>query len=128
MFGELPALGVYARHVDGLTLRDIKIRAVQSDSRPALIFDDVERLELSGFESANVPPRQPLILLRNVAGALLYGNRSAGPVETYLGVQGGKSSDIALRANDLRRARRPVEESPDVPRGAVSFELDSSHD
>jgi len=126
MFGELPALGIYSRHVDGLTLRDIKIHSAQPDSRPALIFDDVARLELSGFESTNTPPQQPLMLFRNVVGALVYGNRLAGPAETYLGVQGEKSADIALRANDLRRARHPVNEASDVPRGAVSLEPNSS--
>lgn len=126
MFGDLPALGIYSRHVDGLTLRDIKIHSVQPDPRPALIFDDVSRLELSGFESTNTPAEQPLVLLRNVMGALLYGNRMAAPAAVYLGVQGEKSADIALRANDLQRARHAVQESADVRRGAVSQEPDTS--
>ncbi|MEO7145661.1 MAG: hypothetical protein ABI165_19375, partial [Bryobacteraceae bacterium] len=126
MFGKLPALGIYSRHVDGLTLRDIKIHSVQPDSRPALVFDDVARLELSGFESTNIPRQQPLLLFRNVVGALLYGNRLATPAETYLEVQGEKSTDIALRANDLRRARHPVHEASGVPHRAVSLESNSS--
>jgi polygalacturonase len=120
MFGELPALGLYTRHVDGLTLRDIKVHAVQPDARPAMIFDDVAGLELSGFDSSAVPAQQPLVLFRNVAGALLYGNRLSAPAETFLAVQGEKSADIVLEANDLRRARNPVRTSPEVPGGAVS--------
>src|SRR5437867_4258136 len=75
MFGELPAMALYSRPVDRLTLRNLKIHASEPDGRPALILDDVTRLEISGFDSTNAPPHQPVLLFQNVAGALLYGNR-----------------------------------------------------
>jgi hypothetical protein len=120
MFGELPALGLYSRHVEGLTLKTLKIRAERPDERPALVFDDVARLELSGFDSTNIPPRQPLVLFRNVAGALLFGNRLSSVAEVFLGVLGELSKDIALRGNDLRLARQEIKKAPDAPSGAVS--------
>jgi polygalacturonase len=42
MFGALPAYGLYARHVRGLTLRDVRLLAETPDGRPALVTDDVE--------------------------------------------------------------------------------------
>ncbi len=42
MFGELPAWGIYARHVKGLTLKKIRLTLLESDYRPALIQDDVQ--------------------------------------------------------------------------------------
>jgi polygalacturonase len=120
MFGELPALGLFSRHVEGLTLRNVKLRAERPDERPALIFDDVARLELSGFDSSNAPPRQPMVLLRNVAGALLFGNRLSSVAEVFLGVMGSQSKDIALRGNDLRLARQEIGRAPEAPAGAVS--------
>jgi hypothetical protein len=124
MFGELPALGLYSRHVDGLTLRNIRIRATQQDERPALVFDDVARLELSGFDSTNVPARQPVVLFRNVAGALLVGNRLSMAAEMFLSVMGGQSRDIVLRGNDLRMARQEVGKAGDVREDAVSRDGD----
>ena len=44
MFGELPAWGFYIRHVDGLTLKNIKLSITAPDYRPAIVFDDVVNL------------------------------------------------------------------------------------
>ena len=41
MFGTLPAVGLYARHVRGLTLRDVVFRARATDRRPEIVTDDV---------------------------------------------------------------------------------------
>lgn len=46
MFGELPAWGLYVRHVDGLTMNNIKLHIDAPDYRPALIFDDVCHLDI----------------------------------------------------------------------------------
>ncbi|MGO9257413.1 MAG: glycoside hydrolase family 28 protein [Bryobacteraceae bacterium] len=120
MFGDLPALGLYGRHVDGLRLQDIKIHAVKPDERPALVFDDVARLELSGFDSTNAPSHQPVVLFRDVAGALLFGNRLSSAAEIFLSVLGGRSQGIALRGNDLRLARQEIRKASDAPANAVS--------
>jgi hypothetical protein len=45
MFGELPAWGLYVRHVSGLMLRNVRLR-VKKDFRPAIIFDDVKGLKM----------------------------------------------------------------------------------
>jgi hypothetical protein len=45
MFGELPAWGLYVRHVRGLLLRNVTMR-VRSDFRPAIVFDDVKGLKM----------------------------------------------------------------------------------
>ena len=41
MFGELPAWGLYVRHVDGLTLNNVSLRIKAPDYRPAIVLDDV---------------------------------------------------------------------------------------
>lgn len=43
MFGELPAWGFYLRHVDGLSMKNVKLKCVAPDFRPALVLDDVKR-------------------------------------------------------------------------------------
>jgi hypothetical protein len=44
MFGPLPAAAVYARHVDGLALRDVRATVAGDDPRPWLVTDDVAGL------------------------------------------------------------------------------------
>jgi hypothetical protein len=41
MFGRLPARGLYARHVEGLGLRDVRFLGGDGDGRPDIITDDV---------------------------------------------------------------------------------------
>jgi len=47
-FGDLPCYGLYCRHVDGLTLRDLEFNVATPDARPALLLDDVPGLRLGG--------------------------------------------------------------------------------
>lgn len=51
MFGELPAWGLYVRHIGSIQLKNIKIKIKDVDYRPALVFDDVNELEI---ESLNI--------------------------------------------------------------------------
>ena len=44
MFGELPAWGLYVRHVSGLRLNGVVLRHPGVGSRPAVVFDDVQRV------------------------------------------------------------------------------------
>jgi len=46
MFGELPAWGFYVRHVKGLIMKNINIKAREKDYRPAFVFDDVNGLNM----------------------------------------------------------------------------------
>jgi polygalacturonase len=44
MFGVLPAWGLYARHVDGLELRDVAMHVLAPDAREMFVLDDVRAL------------------------------------------------------------------------------------
>ncbi len=46
MFGELPAWGFYARHVENLQMKNIRLECLSPDFRPALVFDDAQGLQL----------------------------------------------------------------------------------
>jgi hypothetical protein len=48
MFGELPSWGLYVRHVDGLTMKNVRLSAREPDYRPAYVFDDVKNLNVEG--------------------------------------------------------------------------------
>ncbi len=51
MFGELPAWGLFVRHVDGLELRHVVLRREQGGFRPAMVFDDVRRLSIDQYKT-----------------------------------------------------------------------------
>jgi polygalacturonase len=61
IFGILPSYGVYARHVDGLTMANVNIHFKVEDERPAVVLDDVQNATFSGF-SASVKAGVPVFV------------------------------------------------------------------
>jgi polygalacturonase len=59
MFGVLPAYGVWARHVEGLTLRNVRLRWEQADARPPMLFDDVADLAVDSFTTGTPGSASP---------------------------------------------------------------------
>jgi hypothetical protein len=47
-FKELPAWGMYIRHADGITFKNVTFRAMDSDYRPAVVLDDVKGATFTG--------------------------------------------------------------------------------
>lgn len=50
-WGILPAYGLFARHVDGLTLKNVHFSCKVSDGRHVCVFDDVNEVCLDGLEA-----------------------------------------------------------------------------
>lgn len=49
--GTIPAYGIFARHVKGLELANIKFSLKADDTRPAAMFEDVDGLEISNLKA-----------------------------------------------------------------------------
>jgi Glycosyl hydrolases family 28/Pectate lyase superfamily protein len=111
MFGSLPSVGLYARHIEGLMIDGFHVRSEKPDGRPAIVVDEGARLTITRFVSSVETPDGPVILFRNVSGALLSGIQLASDVEVFLGLS-GHTSGIQLEANDLRRARNVMGRFP----------------
>jgi len=120
MFGTLPAYGFFVRHAKNIVFRNIDLSFEHDDHRPAMIFDDVHRLELSGFDAQSIPSTaQGLIWMRQTDGAWIHGCRLTRKTRTFLRVDGEKSTDICLMNNDLGSAGTIVEAGSDVAADAV---------
>jgi polygalacturonase len=61
MFGMLPATGLYVRHARNLRLNDLVFTATAGESRPAVIFDDVNGAQVNGLTSAPVKHGTPIL-------------------------------------------------------------------
>lgn len=66
MFGELPSWAFYIRHVKGLSMKNIDLKVLEEDFRPAFVFDDVSGLKL---EKVTIVPanQNNQIILRQVS-------------------------------------------------------------
>lgn len=109
MFGRLPAIGLYGRYVEGLTIKGLSIHSRRPDARPAMILEEAGNLDISGFSSTVNSPAGPVILFRNVAGALLSGIQLSFDTQVFLALAGERTSGISIEGNDLRRARQPLQ-------------------
>ena len=47
---ELPAWGFFVRHVDGLTMKNITLKALKKDYRTAIVLDDVSRHKIDALK------------------------------------------------------------------------------
>jgi hypothetical protein len=119
-FGRLPAYGFYCRHVNGLRMRGVELRAVATEARPALVCDDVKNLDVDGFRPSAVASAQPAVRLIQTRSAFLRGCYAAAGAKSFLDVQGAQTERITLLASDLGGMQKPVQIGSDVPAGAVS--------
>ncbi|NLV40929.1 MAG: glycoside hydrolase family 28 protein [Candidatus Hydrogenedentes bacterium] len=102
MFGDLPAYGLFFRHVRGLTVRDVRLGFDAADPRPAIVCDDVEGMRLDGLQARAVPGAATQVLLRDTRDLLVTGC-VADAAEAFLAETGG-CADIRLMNNDTGRA------------------------
>ena len=65
MFGMLPASGLYVRHARHLRLDDLTFTSPPGESRPALIFDDVNGARLSEIRTSPISGGMPVLLQSN---------------------------------------------------------------
>lgn len=58
MFGKtLPAYGIYARHVRGIKLQNVRTSVLKPDARPATVFVDVEDITPANFATETPNPK-----------------------------------------------------------------------
>ncbi len=62
MFGELPAWGFYVRHVTDFSMKNVSIKIKEADYRPAMVFDDVKKVEIEGLVIEGDDKVEPIIL------------------------------------------------------------------
>ncbi|GAB3704830.1 glycoside hydrolase family 28 protein [Spirosoma flavus] len=107
MFGAtLPAYGFYVRHARNVTFDQVQLRFAKDDQRPALVFDDVEELEIRGLKARTVAQTPELIRLINTQKTTIAESRPTETVASFVSVYGEKSAAIALINNTLSQSRQ----------------------
>ena len=102
MFGILPAYGLYARHVRGLSLHNVRFDLAAPDLRPALICDNVEDLELQNFRAAAHAEVECLARLSKVRRVNIANSRPLSPVRDFLQLEQTPIGEVLMNGNDLR--------------------------
>ncbi len=122
MFRELPAYGLYCRHVQGLRAEGIDLRLDQPDARPAVVLDDVRKAELSSMMAMPSTDGGPVFWLRSVQDCLLSGLRPSGGSKALVRVSGAETARVRLVGDDVGGGARVATLDADVEPAAVRID------
>lgn len=102
-FGPLiPAYGLWARHVNGLKIKDVTFKLDNADLRPAFIIEDGVNIEISGGDLKAYPGAESVIRLENVQGASIQNMSSIGKSDAFVRIEGASSKNIRVLKNNLK--------------------------
>jgi polygalacturonase len=107
MFKILPAYGFYCRHVSNIDIHSISLDVISPDLRPAVICDDVQKLDLNNVDAVIHEEAPAYVSFSNVSDASVYNCRPVGNCAAFLAVDDA-AKNIALFANDLHAVTQIV--------------------
>lgn len=97
---RVPAYGVWARHVKGLKLKNVKFNLTDNDLRPAFVCEDGLDVEVSDWQLPETTGAEALIRFENVQNAVVKG--VSGKVKSAKFVlQEANSKSIVVKDNSL---------------------------
>lgn len=108
MMGPMPAYGLYARNVRGLTLQNIRFQVSTPDLRPALIFDHVTDATINGLSIEGNPLAESVLRFIDTKEVLLTATRVLTPAATFLQLEGTENERITIDGGDLSKATTPL--------------------
>ncbi len=101
VWGNYPAYAFYCRHVEGLTLSNVRVQCVSVDPRPTAIFDDVADVDIEGLKIPAGTGEHPRILLNDATRVLVRSCASCVDKTRFVLVKGDRSRGIRLYGNNL---------------------------
>ncbi len=106
---KIPAYGVWARHVKGLKLINVKFSLGSNDVRPALICEDGKEITVSNWNLPETKGAESIIRLENVSGANVNGVAVKGDAQALVRVEGVNSATINVVKNNASSIKKQVE-------------------
>lgn len=108
MFGELPAYGLFCRHVEDLVLDNVDFHLEQPDGRPALLMHQCSQIDLRAVLADPPAGQEPVIWLRQVRDCLAQGLRARPGTKTYFKLSGAQTAGIRSVGSDFSEAQQAV--------------------
>ncbi|MBI4327429.1 MAG: right-handed parallel beta-helix repeat-containing protein [Chloroflexi bacterium] len=108
MFGELPAYGLFCRHVENLVLDHVDFHLEKPDGRPALLMDQGSQIDLRSVLADPPAGEEPVIWLRQVRDCLAQGIRARPGTKTCFKVSGARTAGIRAVGSDFSEGQQAV--------------------
>lgn len=111
---KIPAYGIWARHVKGLKLINVKFNLASNDVRPALLCEDGKELTVSNWDLPANTGAEAIVRLENVAVANINGLSIKGDAQALVRVEGANSKGIQVTNNKSSAIKKQVEFAGDA--------------
>jgi polygalacturonase len=108
MLGPMPAYGLYARGVHGLTVQNLRLRVSSPDLRPAVIFDKVTDAAVNGISVDGNPGAEAVVRMIDSKQVLVTAPRLLTPAAVFLQVEGAENERITIDGGDISLATKPT--------------------
>ncbi|WEK20979.1 MAG: glycosyl hydrolase family 28 protein [Candidatus Pedobacter colombiensis] len=96
----VPAYGIWARHVKGLKLKNVKFTLGSNDLRPALVCEDGIDVEIADWKLPETTGAESIIRFENVQNAVVKDVTGKVSAKKFVLVE-GNSKAISLKANKI---------------------------
>jgi hypothetical protein len=91
---------VWARHVEGLKLKNVTFRLKNNDLRPAIICEDGKNIEITQCHIPETNGAQSVIRLENLNGAVISNNEVKGKADAFV-LKEGNSKGVKMTNNKI---------------------------
>lgn len=109
VFENLPAYGFYCRNVDELQMQNITMYSAENETRPAMVFDRVNNLELSSVKAEVRSQTIPMVYLRNSENIIAHFCRSLTGGGLLFAEEENSVKNIHLSDNILQVNQKEIE-------------------
>jgi hypothetical protein len=106
---KIPAYGIWARHVKGLNLINVKFNLATNDLRPAFICEDGKDITIKNWDLPETTGAEAIIRLENVVGASIKKVKVKGSAQAFVKVEGAQSKGLKLSGNKISGIKKSVE-------------------
>ena len=114
-----PAYGIYARHVKGLTLHNVRFEYANADLRPAVVLDHVQDASIVGLTAQAEEKTESVVRVIESQDVLISAAKVLNPTPAFLQVEGKGSEGIFVDGGDLRKVTNPATAAHDGSMNAV---------
>jgi polygalacturonase len=106
--GVLPAYALYARHVRGLSLTNVRFEKVDPDFRPAIVADHVEDAAVNGFSVQGDSQQAAVLRFIGTKDVMMSATRLLTPAKVFLRAEGAESGGILVDGGDVSKAGQAI--------------------
>jgi polygalacturonase len=108
MLGAMPAYGLYARGVRGLSVQNVRFQTATPDLRPAVILDRVTDATIQNLSVQIDPQAESTMRITASKQVLITSPRVLNPTPSFLQLEGPANSQITVDGGDISSAKTPL--------------------